>query len=253
MLSLPLRAFAIVSTLLLAPALVSAEDDAGGDAYPVESIDRPFTLPQGAWQAGIDVFADESFDGIGMSVGGDYGVIDPLQVGLFYSFALKDFDAEGDLGAAASYLYYEGDKLAGMAFAEVGYSFAEEGLAPLGIGSLIWYTISDTMAVYTCPALTVALEEVAPDVTPIFLSLPVTFALQATTNIYAELSTELASIEISDSETLLFGADYVPASVTAIFSPDNKLDIGAGLSWDDISDDAGSLEIFALVRYRGGI
>lgn len=245
----------IAAATVAGPGLAHAQD---GDAYPIEIIARPFTLPQGAWQAGLDVFADQEFDGIGTTVGGDYGLFNELQLGLSYSFGLKDFEAKGDLALAGSYLYFESDKLAGMALAGLGYSFLAEDLLPLEVGSLIWYTINDRMAAYTCPLLTISLaDQAGPDgtgtVTPIFLSLPVTFALQATSTIYAEVSTELAQIEISDSDTQIFGADYVPLSLTGFLSLDNKLDLGAGISWNDLSDDAGTFELLALVRYRGGI
>jgi len=257
--SLTIVASTIVSfgltSAIVGPGVAHAQE---GAAYPIEIINRPFTLPSGAWQAGLDLFADKSFDAIGTSVGFDYGLLNELQVGLSYSFLLKDFEAKGDLALAASYLYLGGDKLSGLAVAGLGYSFLNEGLLPLEVGSLVWYTINPKMAVYAVPLLTISLaDEDLGDggaaVKPIFLALPVNYALQVTSTIYVEVGTELAQINISDSNTLIFGADYIPLSLIGFLSLDNKLDFGAAISWGDLSDDAGAFDLLALVRYRGGV
>lgn len=242
----------LLAASLAVPGIARAEDD----AYPVEAIARPLTLPAGVWQAGLDIDTDQSFDAAGAAVLGDYGVTDELQLGLGYGLSLYDFDASGEVFAQASYLYMSAGALEGMAFAALGYSLADEGVAPLELGSLFWYTLSDAFAVYAIPSLTVTLSEIddgAGGVRPVFVSLPVAAAFQPTPNIYLELGTELASIEIADSETLIFGADYVPVELAALYSPGAALDVGVGVSWGDVVDDAGSVGLLALARYRGGL
>lgn len=245
----------LFAAILATPALASADahSEAGDGAYPIQIFDRPFALPAGAWQAGLNFFADEAFDGIGTEVVGSYGVMDALQVDLSYAFSLKDFEAKGDLLVGGNYVYYESGPITGMAVASVGYSFLAEGLAPLEVGSLIWYAITDKIAVYSVPAISIALEEADGGFRPVFLSVPAIVALQATPNIYAEVATQIATIDISDSANGFFGADFIPLEVTGFFSPNNMLDVGAGVSWFDLSDDAGSLTFLVLARYRGGL
>lgn len=248
------RIAAVLLTASLAvPGLARAEDD----IYPLEAIARPLTLPGGVWQAGIDLVTDQTVDAVGATVLGDYGVTDALQLGLGYGFSLHDFDAKGEALAQASYLYLSIGALEGMAFAALGYSFADEALAPVELGSLFWYTLGDAFAVYAIPTLTATLSEIdegaGTSVRPVLLSLPVVAVYQPASPLYLELGTELANIGIADSETRIFGADQVPVDLAALYSPVAALDIGVSVSWDDVAEDAGALGILALARYRGGL
>jgi hypothetical protein len=85
------------------------------------------------------------------------------------------------------------------------------------------------------------------------VSIPLALAVQPIQTVYLEVGTEIAAIEISDSPTQIIGRDVVPLYLEGYFSPSNKIDLGLGVSWDDIVDDAGALELLALVRFRGGI
>ena len=254
--SLSLLRVSIVALVVAAvsPGLVHAEDAEG--AYPIELFDRPFTLPTGVWQAGLDVFADKSFDAVGTAIRGDYGLTNQLQLGLQYTFGVKEFEAKGDLALQGNYVYLETNTFYGMAVASTGYSFLGEALSPLELGSLFWYTIVPSkIAVYTIPTVSIALADQGVDggasIRPVFLSLPLSVAVQLIKNVYVEVGTELASIKIADSDTIIFGADYVPLSLIGFFSLNNALDLAAGLSWGDLKADSGAIDLTFLVRYRG--
>ena len=249
----------LFAAIVAFPVVASADahSEASDSAYPIQIFDRPFTLPKGAWQAGLDLDANEGFDFINAGVIGSYGLMDLLQLDLAYSWALKDaagdFEAKGPLTVGASYVYYEAGPMTGMAVAAVGYDFLAEGLSPLEVGSLLWYAFTDKMALYTVPTLNVFLEEIDGLGNPIFLTVPIIFAIQATPNVYAEVGTEVATIEIADSDSLFFGADYIPLEVVGFFSPNNMLDIGAGVVWGDLKEESDSLTFLVLARYRGGL
>jgi hypothetical protein len=232
-------------------------DNAGGDEYPISIINRPFILPQGAIQAGFYVGADKSFDEVAGALQVDYGLMRRLQVSAGYSLGLNPFDFKGDVFGRAHFLFLTGGKIEGMAVVSGGYSLASEGALPVEVGALFWYTITDSLAVYTVPTLSLALAEEVDDALgatrPIFVSIPIALAVQPIQTVYLEVGTEIASIQVSDSPTRIIGRDYVPLYLEGYFSPSNKIDLGLGVSWDDIVDDAGALNLLALVRMRGGI
>lgn len=254
-----LRFTTLLAAFIIAGAGAASADegDEGEDEYPIAIIARPFTLPQGAVQAGFSVGADKSFDAVAGALQVDYGLMRRLQVSAGYSLGLTPFEAKGDVFGQVNFLFLTGGKLEGMAVVSGGYSLASEGALPLEVGSLFWYTIADSLAVYTVPTLSLALTEEMDDLLgttrPIFVSIPLALAVQPIQTVYLEVGTEIAAIEISDSPTQIIGRDAVPLYLEGYFSPSNKIDLGLGVSWDDIVDDAGALELLALVRFRGGI
>ncbi|MBE7453876.1 MAG: hypothetical protein HS111_34910 [Kofleriaceae bacterium] len=77
-------------------------------------------------------------------------------------------------------------------------------------------------------------------------------AYQASPQIHAFLYTELANLSISNSSTIIFGADYVPVTVGAFFSPSNALDVGASIGWFDLVDASTSSTSRSSVASTGG-
>jgi hypothetical protein len=250
-----LRITALLAAFLMAGAGVAGADE--GEEYPISIIARPFILPQGAVQAGFGVGADKSFDAVAGALQVDYGLLRRLQVSAGYGLGLKPFEVKGDVYGQANFLFLTGGKIEGMAVASSGYSLAGEAALPLELGALFWYTIFDSLAVYTVPTLSMALSEEVDDALgatrPISVSLPVSVAVQPIQTVFLDVGTAIASIEISDSPTQIIGRDYVPLYMEGYFSPSNKMDFGLGVSWDDVLNDPGALAILALARIRAGI
>jgi hypothetical protein len=207
---------------------------------PQEIIMRPMTTPMSQITVGGDLFLGFDPTTMGLDVGAAYGVSDKIEVNGGYAFSLKDFEAKGDLHVEGAFNIMDGN-LGVAAQATLGYNLLLEGLDPLGAGARVRFRLNDQMAVVS-PGnqLVVTLDPVdvaGVEFSPIFLQLPVGFAYQASPQIYAFANTNLAVIEISDAETGFFGADFVPLSLGAFFSPSNTMDFGASLDLGDLTAD----------------
>ena len=62
------------------------------------------------------------------------------------------------------------------------------------------------------------------------------------------MNTELANISISNSNTIVFGSDYIPLSIGGFFSPSNTMDLGASISWFDLKEASDTLFIGVSAR-----
>ena len=224
--------------------------EASGE-YPQEIIARPLTLVTGMWEAAAFAATNEGFDFFGVQVAGNYGVSDKLTVGVSYAFTLDPSEFKGPFVANALFSFLTDDKMEAVATGSLGYDLLAEGITPLNAGVLVQYNLNDKMAVIAGGnQLTITLEG---DVKPIFLSLPVSFGYQVDNQIYAEVGTNIGTIEIADADTTFIFADNIPVTAAGFFSPDNKMDIGLTLS-TELKDNAfDPLFIGVLARYRGGM
>ena len=227
-------ALGIASAAVLAPSLAMADVN-----QPQEIIDRPRTTPAGQITVGADIISLITVDGTptGLGLSGKYGVNDKLEVGAMYGFSLKEFEIKGDLNIGAAYSLLNAGNLTMSADVMLGYDLLAEGLNPLVAGLEAQYKLGPQMAVYMPGThLSVALDG---DPKPITFGLPVGFAYQAAPNIHAFAQTELARLSISNSSTVIFGADYIPLTIGAWFSPSNTMDFGAALNWFDLKELSG--------------
>lgn len=249
--------------------------DAGGDAatgaggaYPVAYLARPRVLPAGAWEAGLDlsyingaeaIIIGSVIPGALSGAGGlsfQYGVMDKLSAGLSYSFALKDFEIKGALNLNAGYLVVHNESMQIRADVMLGYNLLLESLGPVGVGATIQYNLNDKMAVLSSPGFFMdnKLDFGLGEVQPMYIRLPVGFGYQVADNIYAQVDTLLAIIEVSDSETGFIGADFLPLNVTGMYSLDNMIDVGANIGFGDLLENAGdNMYVGVMARYRGGL
>lgn len=217
---------------LLAPALAMAEVN-----QPQEIIDRPRTTPAGQITVGGDIGylkLGDLGDGTALNVGGLYGVNDKLEVGAAYSFALDEFEIKGDIGLHAAYGILTDGNLTVAADLGFGYNVLGEALDPLTLGAEVQFKVNDKLAVYSPGGqISIALEG---DVKPIDLSLPVGVGYQATPQIWAFVDTSIGTIEIADSETVIFGSDVIPVGFGGFFSPSNAMDFGARVGFLDLKE-----------------
>ncbi|HSK04159.1 MAG TPA: hypothetical protein VK932_23055 [Kofleriaceae bacterium] len=209
---------------------------AAGGRWPRAVIARPLTLPKGLAQLGADLGANNDFSALGMNLVAGYGISDDLEATLFYGFALKDFEIKGNLDVDVGYKLLRGaagGKLEVIGRARLGYSVVGEDLNPLRLGAHVQYNVTDKIALITPgQQLVIGLAESEGGGTPMFLQLPVAVGFQATPELYLQLDTTLAQIEISDSGNAFFGADTTPIAVTAVYNAMPALDVIASIGLD---------------------
>lgn len=236
----------------------SSSEEAPSEAagrWPRQVIARPLTLPKGLINVGANIPFTQKFEVIGLGLNFGYGISDDLEVRASYGLTLKEFEAKGTLGFGAGYKILRGaagGKLELIARADTGYSLLAEGLAPLKLGAQVQYNISDKLAVVSPQAgLRIALEEVViPPATdgfrPIDLVLPLGVGYQATPELYAQIDTTLANIEVSDSATTFIFADNIPLTASVVYNLQPALDITASFGFTDLKNNAGDNIVAAI-------
>ena len=80
------------------------------------------------------------------------------------------------------------------------------------------------------------------------MHIPVGFGVQVNENIFGFVETDIAQIEISDSDSGFIFADFLPLNIGAFFSPSNTMDFGGQISWFDLSDAADYVTIVGMAR-----
>ncbi len=239
-LTIGISSLAIAATASIAAAEVN---------QPQEIIMRPMTTPASqitvGGSLGILIAPDPIGTAMGLALGGSYGVSEKIEVGASYGFSLKEFEAKGNLNIEGAFNIMEGN-LGVAANLTAGYSIVGEAINPLGLGARVRFRLNDKLAIQSPGSqLQIALDG---DPKPITLGLPVGVAYQASPQLHAFLYTELANLSISNSSTVIFGADYVPVTVGAFFSPSNTLDVGASIGWFDLVDASDFINISLVGR-----
>jgi hypothetical protein len=217
---------------------------AASSRWPRSVIARQLTLPKGLVQVGGDLGFNNDFSTIGLNLVGGYGISDDLEVTGFYGFTLKDFEIKGNLDVDVGYKLLRGaadGKLEVIGRGRLGYNIAGEAANPLRLGAQVQYNVTDKIALISPgQQIVVGLEEGMGGGRPTFLQIPVAVGYQATPELYVQLDTTLAQIEITDSGNAFFGADTTPLAVTGIYNAMPALDviasIGLNLTPPDIVD-----------------
>lgn len=235
---------------------VKKAPEAPATSWPVEIINRPLTLPKGAWSAGLGVSANNDFSAVGVDATGlwglSYGISDALSVGIGYGLSVEpSSDGKGPMAFNVGYTYFSGDKLSLTATGSTGYDFASESMSGLSLGTYVWYNITPVITLISPGGqLSVGLE----DPNEISFSMPVSIGYQATKNVFATFDTNLLpNVGVKDSDTMVIGADTLPVGVTGYYSPSNQIDIGLSVSTDAKNSPGDNLAFGLLLLYYGGV
>jgi hypothetical protein len=212
---------------------------------PQEIIDRPLTTPASQVNLEADLgitFTDPSYTGMTLNAG--YGINDKFDVGVGYGFAIDPSEAKGDLAFGAGYSLIGEENFAVAARVNAGYNFLAEGVDPLGLGAEVRFKLSKQLAIYApAPQLVITLDPIddglGNEYSPIYITLPVAVGFQAAPQLFVYANTTIADIEIKDSTTGVWGADFIPLTVGGFFSPSNAIDVGAAVSFIDLSHESG--------------
>jgi hypothetical protein len=242
-----------------APAPAAEEAPAPASRYPRGVIDRPLTLPAGLAMLGADFIAlNKEFDVIlGAPIVG-YGITDDFEVQVPYTFTLKEFEAKGTLNLELGYKILRGaagGKLEMIARARPGYDFVNELAAPILLGLHVQYNATPQFAIISgipgTEQLKITVDGASGAAKPIDFSLPLGLGFQATPELYFELDTKIATINISDSKTTSLG-DFAPVAVTAVFNAIPALDVQAQIFTDLANTPDETLGFLVGFRYYAG-
>ncbi len=252
------------------PPPTAAPAAAGGDWAEINT--RPLVLPTGK----LDVHGNFSIlsitvpDGTGgtstdtaeaLAVGFTYGAMDKLEVGVDY-FGIQlnpNASAQGDFDLRAAYSVMHTDKLdvAVNGGLNINLNGGSQTDLALELGATARYHVTPKVSVFTgLPALPpisglpgfyqmrIGLNNSGP----ITLDLPVGIGIQGTPQIYAYLATDIASFGLSNADNAFIFADAIPIGLGAMYSANDKLDVGLQFS-DDLKN-AGDFYVISLVgRY----
>ncbi len=249
------------------PSQAPASDSTAIGRWPRSVILRPLTLPSGVFMPGADLKtyllndATGFFDPATLRVLFGYGITDDLEIAFAdYTFAS---DAAGD-GRIAANLGYKilrgaaGGKLEMIARVQGGYGLAEtvnammesEGaLLPLNLGVHVQYNLNDKLCLITPgQQISIGLTEGNRSA----LDLPVGVGYQATPELYTQLDTSLAHINLHGDATTVIFADTTPVTLTAIYNAMPELDVLAAIGTDVSNDPDQYLTLLVGVRYYAG-
>jgi|JI10StandDraft_1071094.scaffolds.fasta_scaffold16478_2 opacity protein-like surface antigen len=234
----------------------------GLPGYPQAVIDRPGVLPKGVLEVTADLpityikILDTSATGVGLGIGARYGLAPKIDAQLTYSFSLKDFEIKGPLGVVAQYEITTSDKLRVAARVSTGLDFngidltdgsSKVEFAGVGVGLNLQYKITPKIAVFTNgDHLSLGGSDFPK---PVSLNLPIGFGFQANEKINVFAQTSIGTIGLSPSGNVLI-SDITPFQLGGTFSPDNKLDIGAALTFLDLQHAGDALAVTLHAAFR---
>ena len=233
--------------------------EAPAPRYPRSVIARPLTLPSGIAMLGADATANHDFSAMGGTPIVGYGFTDDFEVQVPYSFSAKDFEAKGSVAVDAGYKLLRGavdGKLEAIARVRGGYNALDEAATPLLLGVHVQYNFTPTVAVISGYAgtqqLRISLADDATMAKPVDFSLPIAVGYQPTPELYLQVDTKLATINIHDSANTLIGKDTTPAALTVVYNVINALDVQAALATDLSNSPGDALSFLVGARYYAG-
>lgn len=250
-----------------APPTDTGAPAAGAVSWSRSVIDRPYVLGKGKIAAyggysivkftftnPLDPTMSSSVTGDGFGVGGAYGITDKITAGAQYGFTpglIGDADSEikGDLDIFGEFQLVHDGKLSITASADFDLDLCG-GIDAMGdcvsskaihAGLGARYKLAPQMAVYTGAPygpgpvgqhLSISLESDGP----ITFDVPVGFMYQATPELNVHLSTALLNLSISNSDTVVFGADYIPLSLGGLYSVTPNIDVTGQFVLPDLKE-----------------
>jgi hypothetical protein len=246
-------------------ANVSVDAGAGlSMLWPQSTIDRPYVVPAGTIAAGATLgVAKISFTtidpvtmmpttttstGEGMGISAAYGISDDLNAGLLYGFSLNEFEIKGPLTIYGAYKLAHSAKMTVAATANFTYDLNSES-KEINAGLGLRYNVAPKIAVFTGapmgpgPAgqhLTLSLD----DMGPISFDVLAGAGFQATPELFAYVSTNLAHINISNDANGFFGADFIPLQLGAQYALNKNLDVNASFILPDLKN--AKFDLFAF-------
>jgi hypothetical protein len=245
-----------IALAIASASLVAATHQAHAEVnQPIEIIDRPRVLPESELEAklGFDFHREAVKSAAGTTtagfttstIGAGYGVAKDLELRLDYTFGIDPSTGKGPLNFAAGYGFLNAGPLTAAVKGGLGYDIGLGELRPLNLGADVQFKISEKFALFT-PGQQLIVS-LAGSAKPIYLQAPIGLKYQAARNIYTQFSTNVLEIGLSNKKSGVFGADFIPVDIAAVYSLNNGLDFGAQLG-DDLKDAGGSISVGVFGR-----
>jgi hypothetical protein len=202
----------------------------------------------------------------GLALVGGYGISDKLEVGGSYAFALNEFEIKGPLTLFGNFNLTNDGKLAVGAGAGLVLDFNGTDITTgnsqtdvaLVAGLGVRFKLAPKFAVFTgnpwAPGLLGDHLKLglSGDETKSF-SIPIGFAMQATPELFAYISTNLATILISDPgmgvDRVSLISDVTPLSLGAWFALATNIDVGGSVIFPDLQNAGDFWAITVGARY----
>jgi hypothetical protein len=227
--------------------------------YPRSVIARPLTLPSGLAMLGADATANKDFSAMGGAPIVGYGITDALEVQVPYTFATRELEARGSLGIDVGYVLVRGavdGKLEAIARVRGGYNMLDTAPSPLMVGVHVQYNVTPKLALISgipgAQQLRISLADDAMMARPVDIGLPIGVGVQPTPELYVQLDTKLAQVNISDSANALIGKDMTPVALTVIYNVIDALDVQAAVGTDLTNSPGDALTFLVGARYYAG-
>jgi hypothetical protein len=242
-------------------------------SWPKEILDRPLTVLKGKIGAELGVIIKHTAgvagaDGTtseGLGLGAAYGISDKLEVGGSYGFTLNELEIKGPLALYGNFSLMNNGKLAVGAGAGLLLDFGaldsmNESTTNVAIdaGLAVRYKLAGKFAVFTGNPWAPGLLGnhlhlgLSGDEAKTF-SFPVGFAFQATHELFAYVTTNLATISLSDpgmdGERVRLISDITPLSVGAWYAATTNIDVGATFTFKDLQNAGDDWAITVGARY----
>jgi hypothetical protein len=243
------------------PAVISKDAPSGEAAprYPRSVIARPLTLPSGLAMLGADATANHDFSAMGGAPIVGYGITDKLEVQVPYTFATRELEARGNLGVDVGYVIVRGavdGKLEAIARVRGGYNMLDAAPTPLMLGVHVQYNVTPKVALISgvpgSQQFRISLTDDAAMAKPVDIGLPLGVGVQPTPELYVQLDTKLAQLNISESANALIGKDMTPVALTVIYNVINALDVQAAIGTDLTNKPGDALTFLVGARYYAG-
>ena len=232
--------------------------------WPPSAIDRPYLRGKGSITAGADfslvrISITDPMSGISVdatldafTLNGTYGITDQISAGALYSISFGlgdgDFEVVGPLTLWGGYqiLHKSNLSVAATAAYSVNLDNTDDMDIVAGLGAK--YLLTPKMSLFTGAPfgpgpvgnhLNISLA----DDGPITFDVPVGFGFQATPQLYAFATTQLATLSISNSDSAFIFADYIPLGLGALFSVNKNIDVAGNFTFGDLKN---GVDVFAF-------
>lgn len=245
-------------------------------------IERPLTLRKGKLGALADLYifhatpepilgmTQDSVTSEGLAVGAGYGILDKLEAGGSYAFALNEFEIKGIFTAYGAYALVRGAKLDIGVSADLAIDLSKsDAKEAIHAGAAVRYRITPKMAVFTgTPNKIGTLDSAGPSVGgPLgqhltlrlndgdisSFSIPVGFGFQAIPELFAYVNTNLVTFRLSNvpdgQKSVLSIADVSPLSLGALYSVNKNIDAAVSFSFFDLQNAGDTYLVTIGARY----
>jgi hypothetical protein len=202
--------------------------------------------------------------GLGLEVGGTYGVADKLELGGDYALSLKAFDATGTLTVRGAYLAKTSASWDLAVAAALIADLNSGGETSVNVGGWFRYHLGPRASLFTgtpgIPPLVAGAVGLPRPPSPyqltfgvnngnrVAINLPIGLGYQASPQVYVYASTTLAYLLFDATEQRLLFVDFIPIAAGLYYSTSPALDLGVQVA-DDLRNAGDSYAVLLTARY----